>query len=240
MTAPRVETQGGTLEGTTARDAPASPVHRFLGIPYAAAPTGPRRWTRPVPAPPWTGVRRAEPFGPTAPQHPGLPSPLPAFHPAATAEDCLTLNVWTPAITGRRPVMVWIHGGAFTTGGSSQPVYDAARLAAEQDVVVVTINYRLGALGFLALDDATPGNDVVANPGLHDQLAALTWVRDHAPGFGGDPRALTVFGESAGAGSILHLRMGVVWLACQRHGQGHAWLLADSPRDVAFAREVFG
>jgi len=100
---------------------------------------------------------------------------------------------------------VWVHGGAFTTGGSSQPVYDGARLAAEQDVVVVTINYRLGALGFVCLDDATPDGDVVANAGLHDQLAALRWVRDHAAALGGNPETLTVFGESAGAGSILHL-----------------------------------
>ena len=96
--------------------------------------------------------------------------------------------------------MVWIHGGAYVSGGSAQPVYDAARLATEGDVVVVTINYRLGVLGFLALD-----GDAEANCGLRDQLAALAWVREHAGAFGGDPRSVTVFGESAGAGSILHL-----------------------------------
>lgn len=205
MTAPRLETTGGTLDGATVTDPTGRLVHRFLGVPYAAPPVGDQRWCRPIPAPPWTGVRAADTYGATAPQRESLASALPPFRPRVTAEDCLTLNVWTPELTGRRPVMVWIHGGAFTTGGSSQPVYDAARLAAEHDVVVVTVNYRLGALGFLHLDDAHPGGDVVANAGLHDQLAALGWVRDHAAAFGGDPRAITVFGESAGAGSILHL-----------------------------------
>jgi len=112
--------------------------------------------------------------------------------------------------------MVWIHGGAFTTGGSSQPVYDGARLAAEANVVVVTINYRLGALGFLRPDDAGPETETVGNAGLHDQLAALRWVRSHAPAFGGDPSRLTAFGESAGAGSILHLLASTAELAVTR------------------------
>jgi len=205
VSAPRVETAGGVLEGATVNAPTGAALHRFLGIPYAAPPVGHRRWTRPVPPAPWTGIRVADTFGPAAAQRESLPAALPAFRPTATAEDCLTLNVWTPGLTGSRPVMVWVHGGAFTTGGSSQPVYDGARLAAEQDVVVVTINYRLGALGFLCLDDATPDGDVVANAGLHDQLAALRWVRDHAAALGGNPETITVFGESAGAGSILHL-----------------------------------
>ena len=205
MTAPRVETAGGVLEGATVNAPTGAPLQRFLGVPYAAPPVGHRRWARPVPPAPWPGIRVADTFGPAAPQHESLPAALPAFRPTATAEDCLTLNVWTPGLTGSRPVMVWVHGGAFTTGGSSQPVYDGARLAAEQDVVVVTVNYRLGALGFLCVDDATPDGDVVANAGLHDQLAALRWVRDHAAALGGNPGTITVFGESAGAGSILHL-----------------------------------
>ena len=205
MTAPRVETAGGTLEGATVNAPNGAPLHRFLGVPYAAPLVGARRWARPAPPAPWPGIRVADTFGPSAPQHEGLASALPAFRPTATGEDCLTLNVWTPGLTGSRAVMVWVHGGAFTTGGSSQPVYDGARLAAEQDVVVVTINYRLGALGFLCVDDATPDGDVVANAGLHDQLAALRWVHDHAAALGGDPGTITVFGESAGAGSILHL-----------------------------------
>jgi para-nitrobenzyl esterase len=202
---PRVVTAAGPVEGDTVSAPDGTPVRRFLGIPYAGAPTGAGRWRRPPATTPWTGVRAARDFGPAAPQTRGLPSVLPAFQPDATSEDCLTLNVWTPALDGHRPVMVWIHGGAFTSGGASQPVSDGARLAAEGDVVVVTLNYRLGVLGFLCPDDASPGADVVANAGLHDQLAALAWVREHAGVLGGDAESLTAFGESAGAGSILHL-----------------------------------
>jgi para-nitrobenzyl esterase len=205
MTRPRLETVSGIVEGATVEAPTGVPLHRFLGVPYAAPPVGHRRWARPVPPAPWADVRAAHTFGPAAPQRPSLAAALPAFRPPGTAEDCLTVNAWTPALTGKRPVMVWIHGGAFTTGGSSQPVYDGARLAAEHDLVVVTVNYRLGALGFLNLDDATPDGDIVANAGLHDQLAALRWVREHAAALGGNPAAITVFGESAGAGSILHL-----------------------------------
>jgi para-nitrobenzyl esterase len=205
MTGPRVETISGVVEGAIVEAPTGAPMHRFLGVPYAAPPAGPRRWARPLPPAPWADVRPADTFGPAAPQLPSPAPALPAFRPPAIAEDCLTLNVWTPELTGGRPVMVWIHGGAFTTGGSSQPVYDGARLAAEHDLVVVTVNYRLGALGFLNLDDATPDGDVVANAGLHDQLAALRWVQEHAAALGGNPAAITVFGESAGAGSILHL-----------------------------------
>jgi para-nitrobenzyl esterase len=203
VTGPRVVTASGTLEGETVEADVGASVRRFLGVPYAAAPEGSRRWRRPARPEPWRGVRAARVFGPAAPQTAGLPSVLPSFRPAVTAEDCLTLNVWTPALDGHRPVLVWIHGGAFTSGGSSQPVYDGARLAAEHDLVVVTLNYRLGALGFLSPPDAA--GDRVANAGLHDQLAALAWVREHAGGFGGDPSSVTVVGESAGAGSILHL-----------------------------------
>jgi len=202
---PRLETVSGTVEGQTVAAPGGIPVQRFLGIPYAASPAGLRRWLRPRPPPAWTGIRSARAFGPAAPQGPGLPSPLPAFRAGTTSEDCLTLNVWTPTLTGRRPVMVWIHGGAFTSGGSSQPVFDGARLAVEADAVIVTINYRLGALGFLCPDDAGPATDAIGNAGLHDQLAALAWVRTHAEALGGNSFTMTVFGESAGAGSILHL-----------------------------------
>jgi len=205
MSAPRVETASGTVEGQTVAATDGTVVHRLLGIPYAAAPAGGRRWQRPAPPPAWAGIRVADAFGPSAPQGPGLPTLLPSFCPDGTAEDCLTLNVWTPALDGRRPVMVWIHGGAFTAGGSSQPVYDGTRLAVEADAVIVSINYRLGALGFLCPADAGADGETVGNAGLHDQLAALAWVRDHAAALGGDPSRLMVFGESAGAGSILHL-----------------------------------
>jgi para-nitrobenzyl esterase len=205
MSAPRLETTSGIVEGRTVAAPDGTPVLRFFGIPYAASPAGARRWRRPSPPTSWAGIRSASAFGPAAPQGPGLSTPLPGFRPEATDEDCLSLNVWTPALDGRRPVLVWIHGGAFTAGGSSQAVYDGSRLAAEADAVVVTINYRLGALGFLCPADAGPGADAVGNAGLHDQLAALTWVRDHAAALGGDPSTATAFGESAGAGSILHL-----------------------------------
>jgi para-nitrobenzyl esterase len=200
MSAPVVDTRSGQVRGAAARAPGGAPVLRFLGIPYAAAPMGDGRWRAPQREAPWSGVREALELGPAAPQAASLPSPLPGFQVHDTSEDCLSLNVWTPALGGARPVIVWLHGGAYSSGGTAQPVYDAARLAVEGDVVVVTVNYRLGALGFLA-----PEGDAVANCGLHDQLAALAWVREHAAGFGGDARRVTVVGESAGAGSILHL-----------------------------------
>jgi para-nitrobenzyl esterase len=126
--------------------------------------------------------------------------------PARTDDDSLTLTIWAPDGAGPRPVMVWIHGGSFTIGASSLPVYDGARLASEGDVVVVAINYRLGALGFMSFD-AHGGREwgAAANCGLLDQALALQWVRDHIGAHGGDPGNVTVFGESAGGGSILHL-----------------------------------
>jgi len=210
-----VEVATGRLAGTTLRVPvgtdgavpDGAPLECFLGVPYAAAPVGDRRFRAPAPAPGWTGVRAADRFGAPAPQAEGLVSRLPSFSVAPGDEDCLSLNVWTPAVTGRRPVLVWIHGGAFVGGGSSMAVFDGARLAAEQDVVVVTVNYRLGALGYLW---AAAGEDAVANCGLRDQTAALAWVRDHAATFGGDPDRITVVGESAGGGSVLHLVAGPV------------------------------
>jgi para-nitrobenzyl esterase len=228
VSAPRLDTVSGTLEGQTVSAPNGRPVERFLGIPYAGSPAGNQRWRRPVPPPPWAGIRSALAFGPTAPQGPGLPSSLPAFRAEATDEDCLTLNVWAPTLNGERPVMVWIHGGAFTSGGSSQAVFDGSRLAVEADAVIVTINYRLGALGFLCPDDAGPATDTVGNAGLHDQLAALAWVRDHSGALGADPSAIMVFGESAGAGSILHLLASTVDpLASRAAAQsGEAWTLS--------------
>ena len=198
-TAPVVATAAGTLRGVHAGG-----VLAFLGIPYAAPPTDARRWCAPAPVDGWAGIRAADACGPIAPQAPspfdGLLFPGPA---QAQAEDCLTLNVWTPATTGRRPVMVWIHGGGFTLGAGSQPLYDGRRLAAAGDVVVVTVNYRLGALGFLRLDRVTGGRiPASGNEGLLDLVAALEWVRGNAAAFGGDADDVTVFGESAGAMAI--------------------------------------
>ncbi len=177
----------------------------FLGIPYARAAAGRLRFVAPQPPVPWTGVRDCSEPGPGAPQRSLLPGWLQgvAGNPRVVAEDCLRVHVFTPAADARkRPVLVWLHGGAFTFGAGSAPVYDGAWLAREHDVVVITLNYRLGALGFGQLDTIARGGPFASNVGLRDQLAALAWVREHAAAFGGDPEAITVFGESAGAMSI--------------------------------------
>ena len=163
----------------------------FLGIPYATA----ARFQPPDPVPPWKGVRDATRPGPIAPQ---LPSQLTRVvgpqSPADQSEDCLNLNVWTPGTTKPRPVLVFVHGGGFLTGAGSLAWYDGARLASRGDMVVVTINYRLGALGFLR-----------DNAGLRDIRAALRWVRDNIAAFGGDPDWITAAGQSGGALALLNL-----------------------------------
>jgi carboxylesterase type B len=188
------------------RGVEADGVWSYRGIPYAAAPLGHLRFRPPQPAPAWSGVRDASAFGPVAPQPPsGIGSYFPG-DPAEQAEDCLLCNVWTPAPgRGPLPVMVYVHGGAFSNGSGSSVMYRGERLAS-RGVVVVTFNYRLGALGFLAhpaLADGESGG--FGNWGLCDQLAALRWVRDNIGAFGGDPSNVTVFGESAGAMSICDL-----------------------------------
>ncbi len=202
-----VEVRSGRLQG----------VHRngvwsFSGIPYAAPPAGRRRWQPPQDPTPWAGVRPCDQFGPIAPQMPGVLELSLGGEAGEHSEDCLSLNIWTPAPdSGRRPVMVWIHGGSFLSGSGSLGLYRGGMLAREGDVVVVTINYRLGLLGFLAhpaLGETghtwLDGRDWTGfgNWGLADQVAALHWVREHISLFGGDPDNVTVFGESAGAMSI--------------------------------------
>jgi para-nitrobenzyl esterase len=177
----------------------------FRGIPYAAPPLGRLRWQPPAPVEPWTGTGTASSFAPIAPQippPPGVLDVLAALEPQA--EDCLYLNIWSPGLDDkRRPVLFWIHGGAFTMGAGSQPLFDGHHLSTRGDVVVVSINYRLGMLGFLNLERATGGNiPATGNEGFLDQIAALQWVRDNIAGFGGDPGNVTVFGESAGGMSI--------------------------------------
>jgi para-nitrobenzyl esterase len=196
---PRIETSSGWIEGDRDGD-----VLVFRGIPYARPPQGGLRLHAPLPPEPWTGVREAKAFGASAPQNPGRLAALLGNPSEVFAEDCLYLNVWTPtADAARRPVMVWLHGGSFTTGSGSQPIYHGARLARRGDVVVVTINYRLGALGYLQLPALERESEIAsANPGLLDQIAALRWVRENIAAFGGDPANTTVFGESAGAMSI--------------------------------------
>jgi para-nitrobenzyl esterase len=188
-----VETRDGRIEGEVADG-----IFAFRGVPYAAPPVGPLRWRAPASPKPWAGVREARRFGAAAPQPPSMAARLFGSGAPAESEDCLTLNLFTPGLSGRRPVLVWIHGGAFVTGAGSMAVYDGAGLAREANAVVVTLNYRLGALGFLYLPEQAEG-DAAGNFGLLDQLAALAWVREHADRFGGDAGRITLFGQSAGA-----------------------------------------
>jgi len=190
----------GRLEGTF-QDG----LYVFKGIPFAAPPVGDRRWLPPQPVGPWSGVRPAREFGPICVQPiPPMPPPgMPEEH-EPQSEDCLFLNVWTPGLDdARRPVMVWIHGGAFTMGSGSSVMFDGAGLAGKGNVVFVSINYRLGMLGFLRLAEVTGGAvPATGDEGLLDQVAALQWVKQNIAAFGGDPGNVTVFGESAGAMSI--------------------------------------
>jgi para-nitrobenzyl esterase len=190
-----VQTKHGPVRGQV-RDGVAS----FLGIPYAASPVGKLRFAAPAPPEPWTNVRDASAFGPTPPK-PDYPVPLDKLlpEPNIAGDGWLNLNVWAPQdMAGRLPVMVWIHGGAFTNGNSAVAWYDGHAFA-KTGVVLVSINYRLGVDGFALLPDAPP------NRGLLDQVAALEWVRDNIGAFGGDPDNVTIFGESAGAMSVITL-----------------------------------
>ncbi|MFD8065153.1 carboxylesterase/lipase family protein [Streptomyces parvulus] len=170
----------------------------FRGIPFAEPPVGAARFAAPAPVRPWDGTRDAYAFGPPPPQDLGIAGPV---GPPPGGDDWLTANVWTPepGPAARRPVMVWIYGGAYRIGHSGSPGYDARRIAADGDLVVVTFNYRVGMEGFAHIEGAP------ANRGLIDQVAALEWVRDNIAAFGGDPGRVTVFGESAGAGSVAAL-----------------------------------
>lgn len=199
MSQPIIATANGRLAGSAVRHG----VLAFKGIPYAAPPVGELRWRPPAPAQPWSGVRDATEFGHWAPQNKGALDDVMGAETGEQSEDCLTLNVWTPGLTGKRPVMVWIHGGGFTIGSGAQGIYEGATLAAHGDVVVVTLNYRLGILGFAPLATATQGRiPATGNEGLLDQVQALTWVRDNIEHFGGDPGRVTIFGESAGGMSV--------------------------------------
>lgn len=198
-----LSTPGGSLRGTSL-GTDGTTVHRFLGIPYAGPPSGVNRFRPPVPLESWDGVLDCTAAGPAAPQNPESPAP-PGAVPRRWSEDgCLNLNVWVPETGGQaQPVMVWIHGGAYLLGANSDAMYDGARLAAAAGAVVVSINYRLGALGFLHLADLLGDRYVdSSNVALLDQLEALRWVRRNIGAFGGDPGNVTIFGESAGAAAI--------------------------------------
>jgi para-nitrobenzyl esterase len=194
------QTTSGHVAGRVAADG----LKIFLGIPYAAPPVGALRFERPVAPERWTGLYPALAFGPVFPQIYDKTEPSSLYF---QDEDCLRLNVWTPAADeAERPVMVFIHGGGYLWGSSMDPLYDGANLARRGKIVVVSFNYRMGALGYLDL--STLGGDAYADSGnlaVLDQVAALRWVHDNIANFGGDPANVTIFGESAGAGSVTTL-----------------------------------
>ncbi len=222
-----VRTRQGVVRGSMVEG-----VAIFKGIPYAAPPFGSNRFQPPRPAESWDGVREAFSYGPTVPKPPYFP-PFDTLlaEPVIEGEDCLNLNIWTPDL-GRvgLPVMVWIHGGAFTNGSGAVPVYDGSRFARD-GVVCVTINYRLGVDGFLYLGDES------ANLGLLDQVAALVWVQENIAAFGGDPQNVTIFGESAGGFSVATLlsmprAAGLFRRAIAQSGAGHHVLSPSTARGI--------
>jgi para-nitrobenzyl esterase len=183
----------------------------FHAIPYAAPPVGKLRFKPPQPAIPWSGERDATKEGAIAPQLPSRLSTVMGSFDHLQSEDCLTLTIWTPALDGeRRPVMVWFHGGAWVTGGTV-PLYSGARMAARGDVVVVAVNSRLGALGYLYLPEVSPGN-----LGLLDQFAALRWISREIPAFSGDAGNITIFGQSAGGFTMLAMLASIETRNCFR------------------------
>uniref|UniRef100_B0T1V8 Carboxylic ester hydrolase n=1 Tax=Caulobacter sp. (strain K31) TaxID=366602 RepID=B0T1V8_CAUSK len=198
---PVVAAPAGAVEGVVEAGTLA-----FKGLPYAAPPVGAGRWRAPAPAVRWEGVRDASQFGAACVQPtPGAPS-IYSAEVGATSEDCLTLNLWTPSTKGKAPVIVWIHGGSLTAGSGKSPLQNGPKLAAA-GTVVVTINYRLGVLGYMAhpeLSKESP-QGVSGNYGLLDQIAALNWVQRNIAAFGGDPANVTIAGESAGALSVMYL-----------------------------------
>jgi para-nitrobenzyl esterase len=198
---PIVKAPAGTVEGQAVGD-----LHVFKGIPYALPPVGPARWTPPSPMPPFEGVRKAIDFGPACFQPKPQLSTLYAGDPMPMSEDCLTLNIWAPAGAHNAPVFFWIYGGALVVGASRDPLYDGTRLA-KQGVIVVSINYRLGVLGYLAHPELSKESalGVSGNYGLLDQIEALRWVKRNIGAFGGDASNVTIAGESAGALSVMYL-----------------------------------
>jgi para-nitrobenzyl esterase len=260
---PRVRTAYGAVTGSVQGD-----VLSFLGIPYAASTAAAARFMPPQPPAAWSGVRDARSFGDTCPQVPlGLspfarkslpdqPPPPPTAMQKQLAmlftrpdpeprqsEDCLVVNVWTPAVdSAKRPVMVWLHGGGFAVGSASNPAYSGARLAAIGDVVVVSINHRLNVFGYLYLGDiAGEAFAQSGNAGMLDLVAALKWVRDNIAGFGGDPGNVTLFGESGGAGKVsvmcaMPAAKGLFHKAIMQSGP--CLQIADKARGTAIAKQL--
>ena len=191
-----VETRAGRVRG--GRE---GRIHAFRNIPFGASTAGVRRFTAPEPAPAWAGTRDVAAPGPIPPQRPSRLSRVLGEYALPHDEDCLSLSVLSPGLDRQaRPVMVWLYGGAFLTGGNALDWYDGIRFAEAHDCVFVGVNYRLGALGYLSADGVSPGN-----LGLRDQCLALRWVRDNIERFGGDPERVTLAGQSAGAISTLAL-----------------------------------
>ncbi len=246
----RVKIDSGEVEGAFANG---QQVRAFKGIPFAAPPVGDLRWKAPQAEAAWKGVRKAKDFGSHCIQSGSYPDMV--FHDPGPSEDCLTLNVWTPANakTGSLPVMVWIYGGGFSTGGTSESRQDGQFLAA-RDVVVVSMNYRLGIFGFFNHPELTMESPFHAsgNYGLLDQAAALAWVHRNIAAFGGDPNNVTIFGESAGSQSVsAHMASPVSrGLFNKAIGESGGEFPNDTPkeelgsrleeRNVVFAKETFG
>ena len=194
---PTVKIDSGKLAGTE-KDG----MKTFLGIPYAAPPVGPLRWKAPQPAKAWQGIRQATAFGPVCPQ-------IAAWVKMPRSEDCLTLNVWAPVSKAGKPypVMVYIHGGALANGHGSEWGPEGGKSIVQKGVILVSINYRLGVLGFFAHPElaAESPDHAAGNQGFRDQIAALQWVKRNIAAFGGDPNRITIAGESAGGSSVAAL-----------------------------------
>lgn len=216
----QITTRAGTLTGIEK-----SGTKTFYGIPYAAPPVGSLRWQPPQKISAWSGERDATAPGNRSIQIPYMEALAGMGAPGEESEDCLYLNIFAPDADNRpRPVMVWIHGGAYIQGSANE--YDGGILAAENDVVIVAINYRLGIFGYMDLSPLGAEYEGSASLGFQDQIAALEWVRDNIADYGGDPENVTIFGESAGGGSVLAL-MG----APKAKGLFHK-AIAFSPGDI--------
>ncbi|MCU1247707.1 MAG: pnbA2 [Edaphobacter sp.] len=246
----QIKTDKGIVEGTLTNN---DQVRAFKGIPFAAPPVGNLRWQPPQPAAKWKGIRPAKDFGSHCIQSSGYPDMI--FHDPGPSEDCLTLNVWTPANAkpASLPVMVWIYGGGFVSGGTSESRQDGQFLA-HRNVVVVSMNYRLGIFGFFALPELTAEspNHASGNYGLLDQTAALAWVKNNIAAFGGDPSNVTIFGESAGSISVSAQMASPLarGLFAKAIGESGGALYGSGPatpsrefveqRNLAFGQAVFG
>jgi para-nitrobenzyl esterase len=236
--AQQVLTESGTISGTRANG-----LSVYKGIPFAAPPVGDLRWRPPVHAAPWTGTRKADAFAPACMQA-GVS--VPGETPPAVSEDCLYLNIWTPTKIAHEhlPVIVWIYGGGYINGSASMPLYWGDRLA-QKDVIVVTIAYRLGPLGFLALPELTreSPHHSSGNYGLMDQIAALEWIQRNVAAFGGDPKCVTIAGQSSGSISVSILMASPLAKGLFQHAIGESgglfeplqlapkFLLANAERD---------